>query len=283
MIELYHKISSQTSKNITISYSTSFSLGIKAFYQKYRQPIYNIYGFVRVADEIVDTFHDYNKSELLAKFREDTYEAIEYGISTNPVINSFQQTVREYNIEIELIDSFLNSMEMDLYKGSHDQLSYDEYVNGSAEVVGLMCLRIFAQNNSTFYEELKPYAEKLGSAFQKVNFLRDIKDDLEDKGRIYLPGVHEYAEINDFNKAKFEEEIQAEFDEALIGIKKLPLGVKLGVYLAYIYYVTLFNKIKGKSVLEIKSTRVRVSNFYKIYLLLKSYLKIRVFRLELTS
>lgn len=281
MIELYNKISAETSKNITTSYSTSFSLGIKAFYKKYREPIYNIYGFVRIADEIVDTFHDFDKSDLLSKFREDTYEAIENGISTNPILQSFQKTVREYNIEIELIDSFLNSMEMDLFQSSHDKPSYDEYVNGSAEVVGLMCLRVFVQNNSAFYDELKPHAEKLGSAFQKVNFLRDIKDDVENRGRIYLPGIHEIKDINEFNKAKFEEEIEEEFNDALIGIKKLPLGTKLGVYLAYIYYLTLFKKIKGKTVFEIKSSRVRISNFVKFYLLLKSYFKIRIFHMEL--
>lgn len=278
MIQLYNKISEESSKTITNVYSTSFSLGIKLFKPELRQPIYNIYGFVRIADEIVDTFHDYDKSRLLQKFRKDTFEAIEIGISTNPVLNSFQQTVNEFNIDLELIDAFLKSMGMDLSISSHEQNSYDEYVNGSAEVVGLMCLKVFTQNNSKMYSELKPFAEKLGSAFQKVNFLRDLKDDIEGLGRIYLPGVHKEQEINEFNKNLFEKEIDAEFQEAHLGIMKLPFGVRLGVYLAYIYYLTLFKKIKGKSVAEIKTMRVRVPNFVKFLLLVKSYFTIRIFK-----
>lgn len=280
MIQLYKKISEDSSKTITNVYSTSFSLGIKLFKPELRQPIYNIYGFVRIADEIVDTFHDFDKSKLLQKFREDTFEAIEMGISTNPILNSFQQTVNEYNIDLELIDAFLKSMEMDLSFSSHEKQTYDEYVNGSAEVVGLMCLKVFTQNNSKMYNEQKPYAKKLGSAFQKVNFLRDLKDDIEERGRIYLPGVHEEQEVNEFNKTMFEKEIEEEFNEAHIGIMKLPFGVRLGVYLAYIYYLTLFKKLKGKSVAEIKTMRVRVPNFVKMLLLVKSYFTIRVFRRE---
>lgn len=278
MIQLYNKISEESSKTITNVYSTSFSLGIKLFKPELRQPIYNIYGFVRIADEIVDTFHDYDKSRLLQKFREDTFEAIEMGISTNPVLNSFQQSVNKFNIDLELIDAFLKSMEMDLSISSHEKNSYDEYVNGSAEVVGLMCLKVFTQNNSKMYSELKPSAEKLGSAFQKVNFLRDLKDDIEERGRIYLPGVHKENEINDFNKNIFEKEIDEEFNEAHLGIMKLPFGVRLGVYLAYIYYLTLYRKLKGKSVEEIKTMRVRVPNFVKILLLVKSYFTIRIFK-----
>jgi len=268
MIQLYKKISEDSSKTITNVYSTSFSLGIKLFKSELRQPIYNIYGFVRIADEIVDTFHDFDKSKLLHKFREDTFEAIEMGISTNPILNSFQQTVNEYNIDLELIDAFLKSMEMDLSFSSHEKQAYDEYVNGSAEVVGLMCLKVFTQNNFKMYNEQKPYAKKLGSAFQKVNFLRDLKDDIEERGRIYLPGVHEEQEVNEFNKTMFEKEIEEEFNEAHIGIMKLPFGVRLGVYLAYIYYLTLFKKLKGKSVAEIKTMRVRVPNFVKMLLLI---------------
>ena len=280
MIQLFNKISEDSSKSITNVYSTSFSLGIKLFKPELRQPIYNIYGFVRIADEIVDTFHDYDKHKLLQKFRNDTFEAIEMGISTNPVLNSFQKTVNEFNIDLELIDSFLKSMEMDLSISSHEQSSYDEYVNGSAEVVGLMCLKVFTQNNEQMYIAQKPYAEKLGSAFQKVNFLRDLKDDIEERGRIYLPGVHKEQEINEFNKAIFEKEIEEEFHEAHIGIMKLPFGVRLGVYLAYIYYLTLFKKLKGKSVDEIKTMRVRVPNFVKIFLLVKSYFTIRILKRE---
>ncbi len=283
MIQLYNKTSAETSKIITKIYSTSFSLGIKAFHKQYREPIYNIYGFVRIADEIVDTFHGYDKKYLLNKFKKDTFEAIEMGISTNPILHSFQKTVREYKIEIELIDAFLKSMEMDLSISSHEKQSYDEYVNGSAEVVGLMCLRVFVQNDPPLFNELKPYAKKLGSAFQKVNFLRDIKDDIDDRGRIYLPDVHHVNEITDFNKMQFEKEIEEEFNEAFIGIMKLPIGVRLGVYLAYIYYRTLFKKLKGKSIEEIKLERIRVSNFSKFNLFIKSFFQIKVFKAGLNN
>ncbi|RMD50157.1 MAG: phytoene/squalene synthase family protein [Ignavibacteria bacterium] len=279
MIDIYHNISEHGSKLITNAYSTSFSLGIKAFHKKYRQPIYNIYGFVRIADEIVDSFHGYNKKKLLQDFREDTLEAINSGISTNPVLNAFQKTVREYNIDFELIDAFLKSMEMDLYLSSHESESYDEYIFGSAEVVGLMCLKVFVQGDKETYEKLKPYAQALGSAFQKVNFLRDIKDDLEDKGRIYLPNIHREDEVNEFNKHKFEKDIDKEFKKALKGILKLPIGTRLGVYLAFIYYRTLFKKLKGKSINEIKASRIRISNFKKITLLIYSYFRIRIFRI----
>lgn len=278
MIQLYDKISENLSKNITLTYSTSFSLGIKTFYPKYRQPIYNVYGFVRLADEIVDTFHDYDKKKLLSKFREDTFEAIKDGISTNPVLNSFQKTVKKYKINKSLIDAFLDSMEMDLSISSHEESSYKNYVYGSAESVGLMCLKIFVENDSLKYEELKPYAQSLGSAFQKVNFLRDIKDDIETRGRIYLPGVKNEISIEEFDMKKFIKDIENEFHIASIGIMKLPVGVRLGVYLAYIYYLTLFNKIKKKSIDELKKGRIRVSNFYKIILLIKSYFKIRIFK-----
>ncbi len=259
MIQLYHKTSAEISKTITHLYSTSFSIGIKTFHKEFREPIYNIYGFVRIADEIVDTFDGFDKACLLKKFREDTEFAIKNGISTNPVLHSFQRTVKKYNIENELIDKFLLSMEMDLTNSSYASKEYDNYIYGSAEVVGLMCLRVFVKNDEKLFEELKPYAKKLGSAFQKVNFLRDIKSDIEDRGRIYLPDVHEVIEINQFNKLKFEEDIKKEFDFALSGILKLPKGVKLGVYLAYIYYKTLFQKLSGKSIAEIK--RERIQNF----------------------
>lgn len=278
MIQLYNKTSSKTSKIITKIYSTSFSLGIKAFHKQFREPIYNIYGFVRIADEIVDTFHEHDKKYLLDKYKKDTFEAIEMGISTNPILHSFQKIVREYDIDKELIDAFLKSMEMDLSISSHEKISYDEYINGSAEVVGLMCLKVFSKNNLEIYEELKPYAQKLGSAFQKVNFLRDIGDDIQERGRIYLPDVHNLSEVTDFNKTKFENEIEVEFNEAAIGIMKLPIGVRLGVYLAFIYYQTLFKKLKGKSIEEIKIERIRISNFKKLNLLLKSFFQIRIIK-----
>ena len=283
MIQLYNKTSSRTSKIITNLYSTSFSLGIKTFHKKFREPIYNIYGFVRIADEIVDTFHNHDKKYLLDKYKKDTFEAIEMGISTNPILHSFQITVREYNIDRELINSFLKSMEMDLSISSHEKKSYDEYVNGSAEAVGLMCLKVFSKNNSKFYDELKPYAQKLGSAFQKVNFLRDIGDDINERGRIYLPDVHKVSEVSDFNKAKFENEIEDELNEAAKGIIRLPIGVRLGVYLAYIYYQALFKKLKGKSIEEIKTERIRISNIRKLNLLIKSYFQIRFINASLNN
>ncbi|MGE5796281.1 MAG: phytoene/squalene synthase family protein [Ignavibacteria bacterium] len=278
MIHLYNQTSFQTSRIITKIYSTSFSLGIKAFHKRFREPIYSIYGFVRIADEIVDTFHGYDKKYLLDKFKRDTFEAIEMGISTNPILNSFQKTVREYKIDKELIEAFLKSMEMDLTIPSHKRLSYDAYVNGSAEVVGLMCLRVFIQDSPEFFEELKPYAQKLGSAFQKVNFLRDIKEDIEERGRIYLPNVHQISGITEFNKAQFEKEIEEEFHEAATGIMKLPAGVRFGVFLAYIYYQALFKKIKGKSIEEIKLKRIRVSNFSKFSLFIKSFFQTKFFK-----
>ena len=276
MIQLYHKTSAEISKIITHLYSTSFSIGIKTFNKEFREPIYNIYGFVRIADEIVDTFDGYDKACLLKKFREDTEYAIKTGISTNPVLHSFQMTVKKYNIEYELIDKFLLSMEMDLTNSSYALKEYDNYIYGSAEVVGLMCLRVFVKNDEKLFKELKPYAKKLGSAFQKVNFLRDIKSDLEDRGRIYLPDVHKVIEINEFNKERFEREIEEEFNFALNGILKLPKGVKLGVYLAYIYYKTLFQKLSGKSIAEIKKERIRISNFTKVGLLIKSYYRLNI-------
>ncbi|MCX8011199.1 MAG: phytoene/squalene synthase family protein, partial [Ignavibacteria bacterium] len=228
----FNNLSFKLSKKITEAYSTSFSLGIKVFSKEYREPIYAIYAFVRLADEIVDTFHNFDKHYLMDKFRKDTFEAIEMRISTNTVLNSFQKVVHDYNIDLSLIDAFLKSMEMDLSHSSYEKHQFDKYVFGSAEVVGLMCLHVFCKGDKALYEELKYPAQQLGSAFQKVNFLRDIKSDLLERGRIYLPNVNQPINIDDENKAILEEEIEKEFNEALKGIKKLPLGVKLGVYSA---------------------------------------------------
>ena len=277
--EHYENICAKLSKKLTISYSTSFSLGIKVFAPEFRGPIYSIYGWVRIADEIVDTFHGTDKKYLLNKFKEDTYEALENKISTNPVIHAFQKVVHRYNINNELIEAFLKSMEMDLYENSYDKDSYKEYIYGSAEVVGLMCLLVFLDGNKEKYEELKYPAKMLGSAFQKVNFLRDIKSDLNDRSRIYLPDVHQEMLINNTNKQLLESEIENEFHESLKGIKKLPIGVKLGVYSAYLYYFMLFKKIKRMDVKQLMSKRVRISNFYKLYLLIKSVLKVKVLKL----
>ncbi len=275
----YENTSTKLSKKLTEAYSTSFSWGIKAFAPEYREPIYSIYGWVRVADEIVDTFHHTNKKHLLEKFKDDTYEAIENKISSNPIIHSFQKVVHRYNIGHDLIDAFLKSMEMDLEETSYERIDYDKYIYGSAEVVGLMCLHVFVDGNIDKYEELKESARMLGSAFQKINFLRDINSDLNDRNRIYLPDVHHEMLINNTNKKKLEFEIEEEFHEALKGILKLPIGVKLGVYSAYLYYFMLFKKIKRLDVKQLMRKRVRISNVYKLYLLLKSYFRIRILKL----
>jgi 15-cis-phytoene synthase len=275
----YENTCTQLSKKLTVAYSTSFSLGIKVFAPEYRDPIYSIYGWVRVADEIVDTFMDSDRRYLLNKFKADTYEAIEQKISTNPIIHVFQKVVHQYNIGFDLIDAFLKSMEMDLEETSHDRINYDSYIYGSAEVVGLMCLNVFVDGNQKKFKELKFSAKMLGSAFQKVNFLRDIKSDLEERSRIYLPDVHDQLFISNTNKQKLESEIDDEFREAFKGIIKLPIGVKLGVYLAYLYYLMLFKKIKRMDVKQLMSKRVRISNLYKLYLLAKCYLEVKVLKM----
>lgn len=280
MISLYHDTSFQISKKLTNAYSTSFSLGIKAFATEYREPIYSVYAYVRLADEIVDSFHGFNKSELIKRFREETYRAIEEAISTNPVIHSFQLVVHKYKIGLELIDAFLTSMEMDLDKSYYQRNLYDEYIYGSAEVVGLMCLRVFVNGNDELYNQLLHPAKMLGSAFQKVNFLRDIKSDIDERGRIYLPDVNKTEGIDNVSKKQLEKEVEQEFHEALLGILKLPLGVRLGVYSAYLYYYVLFRKIKSLDVSELLKRRVRISNFTKLLLLLKSYWQIRVLRIN---
>jgi len=276
--QLYKDTSYKISKRLTLSYSTSFSWGIKAFKPEYRDPIFAIYSYVRVADEIVDTFHDFNREELLEKFESDTWEAIEKGISTNPVLQAFQETVNEYKIDLKLIKAFLKSMKMDLSNSSYERDIYDDYIYGSAEVVGLMCLKVFVNGSEKKYEKLEHSARMLGAAFQKVNFLRDIKSDIIERGRIYLPGVSELTYINNQSKKELENEIDKEFHSAFMGIIKLPLGVKLGVYSAYLYYLMLFKKIKRMDVDKLMSKRVRISNWYKLYLLLKSYLQVRVLR-----
>ena len=272
MKSLFDKISYNASRNITRSYSTSFSLGIRLLHSSLREPIYNIYGFVRVADEIVDTFHDYNKEALLKEFWNETHLAIERGISTNPVLNAFQVTVRKYNIGYDLIDQFLKSMEMDLSMDSHDQDSYEEYILGSAQVVGLMCLKVFVDGDEKKYQELKPYAMSLGSAFQKVNFLRDLKDDSMTLGRLYFPQL-EHSPFNESTKKEIEADIQKDFAHAYSGIMKLPQRAKFGVYLSYIYYTSLFEKIKNTQPQVVKEKRIRIPNNKKVALLFESYVK----------
>jgi len=271
-IALYDTVCQKASRNTTNSYSTSFSLGIRSLERPLRDPIHAIYGFVRFADEIVDTFHGHDKVALLARFREDTYTAIREGISLNPILHSFQRVVHHYGIEPELYNTFLDSMAMDLTDTTHDQRSYETYILGSAEVVGLMCLRAFCNGDDARYQRLKPPAMKLGSAFQKVNFLRDLKDDHQNLGRCYFPGVDVRSMDRD-TKQRIEADIQADFDAALMGIRQLPRGSRFGVYMAYVYYVALFNKIKALPCDRILTERIRVRNRRKIALLTTSYLR----------
>lgn len=271
-LELYDNVCLKASRNTTRSYSTSFSLGIRSLDRPLRDPIHAIYGFVRFADEIVDTFHDHDKAELLLRFREDTHRAISEKISLNPILHSFQRVVDRFGIEPELYNTFLDSMAMDLKDRAYDQRSYETYILGSAEVVGLMCLRVFCNGDNTLYQRLKPSAMKLGSAFQKVNFLRDLKDDHQNLGRCYFPGVDVRA-MDRSTKQWIEADIQADFDAALTGIRQLPRGSRFGVYMAYVYFVALFNKIKALPCDRILTERIRVRNRRKIALLTTSYLR----------
>lgn len=272
MKELFDRISIASSTIVTRTYSTSFSLGIRCLHKKFHNAIYSIYGFVRLADEIVDSFHGYDKAVLLADFKEGTYKAIAQGISLNPILNSFQLVVNEYGIEQELTDCFLASMEMDLEQTAHCADSYDTYILGSAEVVGLMCLRVFTENNREMYEQLKPSARKLGAAFQKVNFLRDLKNDYEVLGRVYFPQV-DLSVFSEKEKKEIEQDIEEDFAAALAGIRQLPRSSRFGVYVAYIYYRNLFNKIKSVSPVRVMSERIRIPNARKLSLLAGSYVK----------
>ncbi|GAB4049075.1 phytoene/squalene synthase family protein [Spirosoma litoris] len=275
MMALFDKTALECSKLVTERYSTSFTLGIKTLDRKFHFPIYAIYGFVRYADEIVDTFHDYDKKTLLERFKHDTYQAIEEGISLNPVLHSFQLVVSQYKIEHELIEAFLKSMEMDLYCQEYDADGYNDYIYGSAEVVGLMCLRVFCEGNLSEFNRLCEPARKLGAAFQKVNFLRDMKSDFVERGRTYFPGV-DFSNFGSEVKQLIEVDIQRDFNEAYIGIMNLPRGARMGVYLAYIYYQTLFNKIKQLPASRIQNERIRVPNPQKLALLAQTYLKYRL-------
>ncbi len=275
MKQLFDQLSYSVSKITTQKYSTSFSLGILALKPSIRNAIYAIYGFVRLADEIVDSFHEYDKEKLLNRLKIETQNALEERISLNPILQSFQETVHKYEIDTVLIEQFLNSMEMDLQKIDYNSALYNEYIFGSAEVVGLMCLQVFTEGNKEKFQELKPYAMKLGSAFQKINFLRDLKDDYQILGRTYFPNV-DMAVFDNHIKCQIEKEIEEEFKEALIGIKKLPNSSMFGVYLAYKYYISLFRKIKRKTSSEILNNRVRVSNPQKIVVAFKSYVRYKI-------
>lgn len=274
MIELFNRTAVECSKLITEQYSTSFTLGIKTLDRKFHYPIYAVYGFVRYADEIVDTFYDYDQRYLLEKFKADTYEALNDGISLNPILHAFQRVVKQYDIERELIDAFLKSMEMDLYFNEYSENRYQEYIYGSAEVVGLMCLRVFCEGDKAMFDRLKEPARKLGAAFQKVNFLRDLKSDFVDRGRVYFPGV-DFSAFTKEAKRLIEDDIQRDFDEAYAGILKLPRGARMGVHLAYTYYQTLFNKIKLVPASRIQEERIRVPDVKKIALLAQTYVRFR--------
>jgi len=272
MKQLFDNVSKKASKMVTRQYSTSFSLGIQFLNKDFHEPIYGIYGFVRFADEIVDSFHDFDKQTLLQEFKNETYLSIDRGISLNPILNSFQKVVNDYGIEKELIETFLRSMEMDLEKKNYTDEGYKEYILGSAEVVGLMCLRVFTEGNKKLFTELKPFAMSLGSAFQKINFLRDLNADYLGMGRIYFPNVN-MEELNEKTKAEIEKDIEEDFNKGLKGIQLLPKKARLGVYVAYIYYRSLFNKIKKLKASSILEERVRIPNSQKLALFARSYLR----------
>ena len=270
MIDLYHTISKNASRNITRTYSTSFSFGISLLDKSIHDAIYSIYGFVRLADEIVDTFHAFPKQEMLLEFKNETYKALDRGISTNPVLHAFQMVVNEFNIHRSLIDKFLDSMEKDLKEITYSSSEYDDYIVGSAEVVGLMCLKIFVNGDESMYNSLEDNARSLGAAFQKVNFLRDVKADFEQLGRSYFPDV-DLTTFTPDEKLKIEDDIAEDFRHALEGIKKLPASSKLGVYVAYRYYLSLFKKIKSVPSERLMHERIRVPNSKKMYITFKSY------------
>lgn len=273
MKSLFDTVSYKSSKIVTKTYSTSFSLATKMLYKSIRSDIYNIYGFVRFADEIVDSFHDYDKEVLFDRFSDDLELALKYKISLNPILNAFQHTYHKYNIEKSLVDAFMNSMRLDLHKTDYlTEEEYKSYIYGSADVVGLMCLKVFVKGDAEKYEELKDTAMSLGSAFQKVNFLRDLKDDFEGLNRTYFPNT-DLKNLDENSKKQIIDDIEADFEKGLSGIKKLPIEAKFGVFMAYRYYNQLLKKLKKTPALKIKDSRIRVSNPKKIELLMRSYVK----------
>ncbi len=271
-IQLFDKTSNDLSRRVSLNYSTSFSLGIKLLSKEYRWAVFATYGFVRLADEIVDTFHGFDKARLLADFKAQTYQSIREGISTNPILHSFQLAANQFGITDDLIEPFFQSMEEDLHTNTHNQKSYDEYIYGSAEVVGLMCLKVFCKGDQNQYDNLLPYARSLGAAFQKVNFLRDIKSDIEERGRLYFPNI-DFNNFSDADKLHIIEDVKKDFEHAYIGILKLPIGSRLGVYTAYIYYLKLLQKIERTTASEIMNQRIRIPNSQKIVLLAQSYVR----------
>lgn len=273
-LQRFDKTSLDCSKKITKNYSTSFSLGIRMIDKDLRWAIYAVYGLVRFADEIVDTFHHTDKKLLLDDFKSQTYTAISQGISLNPVLHAFQLSANRYSIGEELIEPFFKSMEMDLNQHTYTQIGYEQYIYGSAEVVGLMCLKVFVDGDNQLYKELKPFAKSLGSAFQKVNFLRDMRSDLDDRGRVYFPNV-DFSGFEEHIKSEIIADIQKDFDHAFVGIKNLPSTCKFGVYTAYIYYLKLLEKIESTPAENMLNRRIRIPNSQKMALLFRSYLKVK--------
>ncbi len=271
-MQLFHSVSQECSRITTEKYSTSFSSAIKLLHPSLRVSIYNIYGFVRFADEIVDTFHDYDKAQLLATFKADTYTALQQGISLNPILHSFQATVNEFDIDIALVDAFFTSMEQDLQETQYDLGSYQQYIYGSAEVVGLMCLYVFCEGDKAAYDSLKPYAQALGAAFQKVNFLRDIKADYEHLNRTYFPGV-DFGNFTPASKKEIEEDIAADFAKAYQGILRLPVKARFGVYVAYKYYLSLFKKIQHSQASSLFDRRISIPNYSKAFIVVRAGLR----------
>jgi phytoene/squalene synthetase len=271
-LELYNDTCRRCSRLITTRYSTSFSLGIRSLHRSLREPIYSIYGFVRIADEIVDTFHEHDKAALFREFEDDAWKAISEGISSNPVLQSFQLVVNSYRIDNDLVRAFLRSMEMDLTMSGYSDGQYNEYIYGSAEVVGLMCLKVFCDGDESRYSELLPFARRLGAAFQKINFLRDIKSDFHDRGRVYFPGV-DFSDFTPDEKTNIERDIAEDFKMALKGIIMLDRKSRFGVYLAFRYYVALFDKIKRASPSDILLKRFRVSDARKALLFLGAWIR----------
>lgn len=272
MIHLFHNASEDCSRAVTNQYSTSFASAIRLLHKDLRAPIFNIYGFVRLADEIVDTFHNYNKSLLLDEFKKETNQAIQRGISLNPILHSFQMTVNQYGIDLKLIDAFFQSMEMDISKKAYNKTEYGDYIYGSAEVVGLMCLKVFCDGKEETCKELKKAAKSLGAAFQKVNFLRDIKADHEGLSRMYFPGC-DFNNFGEFDKRQIEEDIQNDFKVAYEGVKRLPLKARFGVYVAYKYYLSLFKKIKRMEPAHVLGQRIRIPDYYKAVIILGAGVK----------
>jgi phytoene/squalene synthetase len=272
MIGLFHSSSEECSQVVTRRYSTSFASAIRMLHLDLRAPICNIYGFVRLADEIVDTFHEYEKASLLADFKKDTYAAIAQGISLNPILHSFQRTVNQYGIDHKLIEAFFRSMEMDLSQKQYDNHGYQEYIYGSAEVVGLMCLYVFCEGDRNRYASLESAARSLGAALQKVNFLRDIKADFNGLSRVYFPG----CDFNNFtatDKQKIEADILEDFRAAYVGIQQLPLKARFGVYVAYKYYLSLFKKIRSLEPKRVLESRIRIPNYRKAMIVVRAGVK----------